>query len=57
MSDPHKCAHPACNCVVSTDAAHGKYCSEYCKEAAHETEIRCDCQHSPCRLSVVSSGV
>lgn len=57
MSDPNKCAHPACNCVVSKDSVHGKYCSEHCKEAAGETEIRCDCQHLPCRQSAIGSGV
>ena len=49
MTDPNKCAHPACRCLVAKDGAHGKYCSEHCKEAADATELRCDCQHVSCR--------
>jgi hypothetical protein len=49
MTDPDKCAHPACKCLVPKDGAHGKYCSEHCKEAADTTELRCDCQHLLCR--------
>jgi hypothetical protein len=44
-----KCAHPACECIISEDGEHGKYCSEHCKEAAGEIELRCDCQHGECR--------
>jgi hypothetical protein len=57
MSDPNKCAHPACNCIVSAEGKYGKYCSEHCKEAGGETEIRCDCQHGPCRQGAIGSGV
>ena len=49
MTDPNKCAHPACHCVVTKTGAYGKHCSEHCKEAAATTELRCDCQHLPCR--------
>jgi hypothetical protein len=49
MSDPNKCAHPACSCIVSKTSTYGKYCSEHCKEAADTTELRCECQHLPCR--------
>jgi hypothetical protein len=49
MSVPNKCAHPPCKCLVAKASAYGKYCSEHCKEAADETELRCDCQHSTCR--------
>ena len=46
-----KCAHPACNCMVTKGGQFGKYCSEHCKEAAEETELRCDCQHLTCRVA------
>lgn len=49
MTDPNKCAHPACKCVVSKDGAFGKFCSEHCKEAAAQTELHCDCHHATCR--------
>ena len=49
MTSPNKCAHPACTCLVAKDGAYGRYCSEHCKEAADETELRCDCQHATCR--------
>jgi hypothetical protein len=49
MTEPSKCAHPACKCLVPQGAPHGKYCSEHCKEASDETELRCDCQHLTCR--------
>jgi len=46
MTNPDKCAHPACKCLVVKDGSYGRYCSEHRKEAADETELRCDCQHS-----------
>ena len=49
MTAPNKCAHPACQCVVSKDGSHGNFCSEHCKEAGDKTELRCDCQHPTCR--------
>ena len=53
MTYPAKCAHPACLCMVTKASEFGKYCSEHCKEAAGETELRCDCQHPLCRASAV----
>lgn len=50
MSDTTKCAHPACKCSVSKDGAYGKYCSEHCREAADEIELKCDCKHPACNL-------
>jgi hypothetical protein len=55
MTVSNKCAHRACECVVSKGGAHGKFCSEHCKEAGKEIELRCDCQHSECRLSAAST--
>ncbi len=49
MTAIEKCAHPACRCIVPKNGAYGKYCTEHCKEAADETELRCDCQHLACR--------
>jgi hypothetical protein len=51
MTDPVKCAHPACTCLVPKNAPHGKHCSEHCKEAAEMSELACECQcqNSTCR--------
>jgi len=45
----HKCAYSACQCAVADPET---YCSDYCSDAAgvHETEIQCDCKHTPCAL-------
>jgi hypothetical protein len=43
-----KCAHPACNCIVTEKSEFGKYCSEHCKEAGKITELRCGCHHAGC---------
>ena len=48
MPDTHKCAHPACKCIVTKDGPFGAYCSEHCQEAKDVSEIRCDCKHPPC---------
>ncbi len=44
-----KCAHPSCNCTVTKDGPHGKYCSEHCRAAADVAEVRCGCNHPACR--------
>ena len=44
MTTLDKCARPACKCLVPKHGAHGKHCSEYCKEAAELTELTCECQ-------------
>jgi len=49
MSQPEKCAHPACSCTVPEKGEWGKYCSEHCKHAGGMTELRCGCQHPECR--------
>ena len=49
MTDPQKCAHPACACMVTKGSPYGKYCSEHCKEKGQTIELRCDCQHLQCR--------
>jgi hypothetical protein len=49
-SEPKKCAHPSCQCHITTG---DKYCSEICKDAgAEETEIGCDCGHPECEEMV-----
>ena len=45
---PTKCAHPACNCMLTEKTEWGKYCSEHCKEAGKITELRCQCRHPGC---------
>jgi aspartate aminotransferase-like enzyme len=44
-----KCAHPSCKCLVSANGKYGECCSEYCKENAAMTELRCQCEHVECR--------
>lgn len=45
----HKCAYSACECEVADPVT---YCSDYCSDAVgvHETEVQCDCKHTPCAL-------
>src|SRR5262245_15098309 len=45
----HEMRPPACNCTIDPKGPFGKYCSEHCKQAGDKTELRCDCQHAPCR--------
>jgi hypothetical protein len=45
MSDPKKCAHKTCTCLVSDDK---KYCSEICADSTKVTELGCDCKHPGC---------
>jgi hypothetical protein len=49
MPESQKCAHPACECVVTRGGEWGKYCSETCKEKGDQTELHCDCHHQGCR--------
>lgn len=49
MADTNKCAHPACQCMVTKGGPYGPYCSEHCQEAKNITELRCDCHHPGCR--------
>jgi len=50
MPDTEKCAHPACECMVTKGGEWGKYCSEHCKEKGQAIELRCDCKHPACRM-------
>ena len=47
---PTKCAHPACECLISGES---KHCSQYCKEAADLNEIACQCGHPECATETV----
>jgi hypothetical protein len=49
MAESTKCAHPACECVVSKGAPFGKYCSEYCREKSGMSELHCRCGHPECK--------
>jgi len=49
MAGAAKCAHPACQCMVEPKGQYGKYCSDHCRQAGDKIELRCDCQHAPCR--------
>ena len=53
MPQGRKCAHPACNCMVAGD---GKYCSEYCHDAAETTELSCNCGHGGCAEELAHEG-
>jgi len=48
MAESAKCAHPACECMVEKGGPYGKYCGEYCKQKADQTELRCECRHPAC---------
>ena len=48
MADTNNCAHPGCGCKVSKGGRYGKYCSEHCREAGDQIELRCDCKHPEC---------
>jgi len=47
-----KCAHPSCDCLVEQ----GKYCSQYCKDAAGTMEISCNCRHAECGIAAAAAG-
>jgi len=49
MTEGKKCANPPCGCQVEPHGPHGKFCSDHCKEMGDKIELRCDCQHPPCR--------
>lgn len=48
MSEPKKCAHAACSCIV-TDGK--KYCSEMCEDSHKYTALKCDCKHPECEAA------
>jgi hypothetical protein len=48
MTDPKKCAHPVCKCMVTGDEF-GDYCSAHCEEAKEMAELQCECGHNVCR--------
>jgi hypothetical protein len=41
-----KCAHPACNCVLTYGT---EYCSAPCADASGMTELACQCDHPSCQ--------
>jgi hypothetical protein len=43
------CAHASCKCRLADNRPYGDYCSEYCKENAELTELRCQCEDPACR--------
>jgi hypothetical protein len=45
MSDPKKCAHVPCSCMVSDGK---KYCSQMCEDSKGVASIKCDCHHPEC---------
>jgi hypothetical protein len=45
MSEPKKCANPACSCVPTEK---GKYCSPHCEALGGKTEVICQCGHPGC---------
>src|SRR5579863_4787983 len=53
MAENQKCAHPACNCIVTE---HHKYCSEYCHDARETVELSCNCGHPGCAEELTHRG-
>jgi hypothetical protein len=49
MSEPKKCEHKPCTCMVPKDGPYGDYCSEHCKTAGHKIELVCECHHPGCK--------
>ncbi len=49
MTEPKKCAHSACSCIVPSGE---KYCSARCESAADTIEIACTCGHPGCQGEV-----
>jgi hypothetical protein len=45
MSEPKKCAHESCSCIVPDDK---KFCSQNCEDNVGVTTISCDCKHPGC---------
>jgi hypothetical protein len=45
MSEPKKCAHANCSCIVPEGK---KFCSEICEDSAGVTALGCDCKHPAC---------
>jgi hypothetical protein len=45
MSDPKKCAHKTCTCIVPDGQT---YCSQICEDSKGVTELGCDCKHPAC---------
>jgi hypothetical protein len=48
-SDPKKCAHAACSCMVD---AGKKFCSQICEDSKSVTHLSCHCGHAGCDESV-----
>lgn len=46
MEEKHKCAHPSCNCLISTE---DQYCSAQCAAMADIPDIDCRCSHAACK--------
>lgn len=45
QEETNACPHTNCKCQVANE---GEFCSEYCLEARHVTEIGCGCEHPTC---------
>jgi hypothetical protein len=45
MPETKKCAHPSCNCTISSDKT---FCSTYCEGQADTADIECSCGHPAC---------
>ena len=50
MANEKKCGNSSCRCTVPQ---HEAYCSDHCKDAPADKEIksRCDCKHESCALN------
>ncbi len=45
MTDPKKCANPACNCTPPNKE---NYCSSHCEALKGSVEVLCKCGHAGC---------
>jgi len=50
MSEPKKCAHVGCSCIVADGS---KYCSQICEDSVGVTQLQCDCKHPGCSAQLV----
>jgi len=50
MSEPKKCAHAMCTCIVPADK---KFCSQICEDSVGMTALGCDCKHPGCGAELV----
>jgi len=56
MTTATKCAHPACDCLVTKNGPFGKFCSDHCREAGGISALSCHCHHEGCGTPKAASA-